>query len=112
LALVAEQLLQLSQDAESNLRSENWPAAYRDYQGMREFLVKLGNTKHLSWVDQQLESLKAKITPEELGSLERPPFPWWGWALIGCGAAGVLGLGGWFFVFKKRAHQKGKGQQP
>jgi len=112
LALVAEQLLQLSQDAESNLRSENWPAAYKAYQSMRECLAELGDTKRLSWVDNQLAELRSKITPEVLESLEKPTFPWWGWVLIGCGVAGVLGLGGWLFIRKKRFIRKEKGQQP
>jgi len=115
LALVAEQLLQLSQEAENNSKSEDWPTAYKAFQSMREYLVKLlvklGNTEHLSWVDQQLTELKTKILPEVLESLERTPFPWWGWVLIGCGAAGVLGLGCWFLWRKRYAGQNENGQQ-
>jgi len=73
--LQAEQLLQLSQEGERNLKSENWSAAYKAYQSMRECLVKLGNTKDLPWVDQQLTELKAKIPPEVLESLEKTLFP-------------------------------------
>ena len=112
IAAVAEEALQLCYKAQVHLAKKDWTSAYEAFSLLRLALNTLGNTSYLPWVDKNLEELKGKVPPELVRSLEGKVFPWWGWALIGCGAAGVLGLGGWLFVFKRRAHQKGKGQQP
>jgi len=109
---IATEAINLTQLAQNSARLGKSEDAYRYFFKLRQSLVALGNTSYLPWVDQNLEELKGKVPPELVRSLEGKAFPWWGWALIGCGAAGVLGLGGWFFVFKRRAHQKGTGQQP
>ena len=108
----AEKAVQLLQVVQRNLGSQNWNEAYGNFYELRGALVALGEQSLLPWVDKNLEELKGKVPPELVRSLEGKVFPWWGWVLIGCGAAGVLGLGGWLFICKKRAHQKGKGQQP
>ncbi len=69
---------------------------------MRELLLKLGNTKHLSLVDEELRVLKDKIPPEELESLEEKGFPWWGWVLIGCSALLAIGAVGWLSVARRK----------
>lgn len=109
---IATQAINLTQLAQNSARLGKSEDAYRYFFKLRQSLMALGNTSYLPWVDQNLEELKGKVPPELVRSLEEGGFPWWGWALIGCGAAGVLGLGGWLFVFKRRAHQKGKGQLP
>jgi len=108
---IATQAINLAQIAQSSARLEKNEDAYRYFNELKEKLIVLGNASYLPWVDQQLTELKAKIPPEVLESLEKTPFPWWGWVLIGCGAAGVLGLGGWFFIRKRGADQKERGQR-
>lgn len=108
---IATEAINLAQMAQNSAHLEKNEDAYRYFFKLRQNLMALGNTSYLPWVDQNLEELKARMPPELVRSLEGKVFPWWGWALIGCGAAGVSGLGGWLFICKRRAHQKGKGQQ-
>jgi len=108
----ATEAINLAQSAQNSARLGKNEDAYRYFFKLRQNLMALGNTSYLPWVDQNLEELKGKVPPELVRSLEGKVFPWWGWALIGCGAAGVLGLGGWIFLRKGRAGQKGRGKEP
>lgn len=111
LSEIATEAITLAQMAQNTARLGKSEDAYRYFFKLRQGLVALGNTSYLPWVDKNLEELKGKVSPELVRSLEGKVFPWWGWVLIGCGIAGVLGLGGWLFIRKRRTHQKEKGQQ-
>lgn len=54
-----------------------------------------GNPAKRSWVDARATLIEQQLTPAE-GQKDQaaPPqgFPWWGWVLIGGGAALVLGI--------------------
>jgi len=107
----AEKAIQLVQVVQRNLGSQNWEEAYSNFYELRGSLNALGDQSLLPWVDKNLEELKGKVPPELVRSLEGKVFPWWGWVLIGCGAAGVLGLGCWFLWRKRYAGQNENGQQ-
>jgi hypothetical protein len=109
---VAQEAISACDKGQKQLRAKDWNNAWTSFKTLRNDLVQLGDTSMLAWVDKQLTELETKVPPEQRQAQASAAFPWWGWALIGCGVAGVLGLGGWLFICKKRAHQKGKGQQP
>ncbi|MGB9553317.1 MAG: hypothetical protein ACPL7L_02965 [bacterium] len=109
---IATQAINLTQLAQNSARLGESEDAYRYFFKLRQSLVTLGNTSYLPWVDQNLAQLKKKMPPELVRSLEEKVFPWWEWMLISLGAAGVLGLGCWLFLRKRRAGQKEKGKQP
>jgi len=111
LASTAEEAITLCEKAQSSLASQKYAEAYQAFQGLRSSLESLGDTSLFPWIDKNLRDLEPKIPPELAKKYRSVSFPWWGWLLIGCGAAGILGLGGWFLWRKKRARQKAKGQQ-
>lgn len=111
-AELVDQAIELARLAQEGVKLQKFEASYRDFQKLRANLIRLGNTSYLHWVDNQLAELEAKVAPELVRKHKNESFPWWGWLLIGCGAAGVLGLGGWLFSRKRRAGQKEKGKQP
>jgi|GEM_PF-811013 len=111
IAEIVDQTIQLARLAQDEAKLGKLEASYRDFQKLRENLIRLGNSSYLSWVDNQLAELEAKVPPELVRKYINQGFPWWGWVLIGCGAAGILGLGGWFFFFRRGLYRKEKGQK-
>ena len=77
----AREAVQLCQQGQILIRKEDWAGAQDTFRSLRSALVALGNESFVPWVDTELKRIEGNLPP---------PFPWWGWALIGAGAAGVL----------------------
>ena len=112
LSKLAAETIKLAYLAQEEVKLQKFEASYSNFQKLRENLIRFGNTSYLPWVNNQLAELETKVPHELVRKYKNESFPWWGWALIGCGVAGVLGLGGWLFLRKRRAGQKENGQQP
>jgi anti-sigma factor RsiW len=77
----AREAIQLCQQGQVLIRKEDWVGAQDTFRSLRSSLVALGNESFVPWVDTELKRIEGNLPPS---------FPWWGWALIGAGAAGVL----------------------
>lgn len=88
----AREAIQLCQQGQILIRKEDWVGAQEAFRSLRSALVALGNESFLPWVDTELKRIEGNLPPS---------FPWWGWALIGTGAAGVL-LAAIVLAFRKR----------
>jgi anti-sigma factor RsiW len=92
----AREAVQLCQQGQILIRKEDWVGAQEAFRSLRSALVALGNESFVPWVDTELKRIEGNLPPS---------FPWWGWALIGAGAAGVL-LAAIVLGFRQRRKQR------